>query len=228
MFDLAKKKKIVNAVDFIFPEIDEWERVKEIIKNKEFGKLEHISVNWDFLSYDIKNNLSSWKTDIDQGGGALSFYFSHVLYYLEYFAGEIVDVKSLLSHSTESINGGEVGVDLLLKFKKNINGYAHLRCNARGLNRHQLIFQFEKATVVLENRNSVTENFCIRILTEDNSEDIIRHSKPRNANEDQRVTEIRKIAKRFVIGCINQEQMKPSFEEGLRVQLLIEKIKSSS
>jgi hypothetical protein len=56
--------------------------------------------------------------------------------------------------------------------------------------------------------------------------EIINRSKSKNKNEDQRVKEIRKIGKRFVMGCINQEQVSPSFKEGLRVQLLIKKIKS--
>lgn len=228
MLNWAKKKKIINAVDFIFPEIDEWRRVKEMIENKEFGGLRYISVNWDFISYDIKNNLSSWKTNVNQGGGALSFYFSHVLYYLEHFGGEILDIRSFLSYSKKSVNGGEVGIDLLMKFKNNVSGYAHLRCDARGFKRHQLIFQFETATVILENKNSLTENFRIIILKEDDSKKIISYGKLRDVKEDERIKEVSKIGKRFVEACINKRQMTPSFKDGLRVQALIKKIRSNN
>lgn len=88
LLSLARKKKIVHGIDFIFPEIAEWKKTKELLDKRTFGKLEHISVNWDFLSYDIKNKISSWKTSVADGGGALSFYFSHGLYYLEHLAGK--------------------------------------------------------------------------------------------------------------------------------------------
>src|SRR3989344_5483712 len=105
---LASKRKIVTAVDFIFPEIEEWKKVKQLLETKKYGNTTNISVNWDFLSYDVKNKIKSWKTDVSEGGGALSFYFSHTLHYLEYFAGEINDIRGLLSYSKESLHGGEV------------------------------------------------------------------------------------------------------------------------
>lgn len=228
LFDLATKRNITHAIDFIFPEINEWKKVKELIDKKTYGNLKYISVNWDFLSYDIKHNISSWKTDVSEGGGALSFYFSHTLYYLEYFAGEISDVKSHFSYSKKSLNGGEVGIDLLLKFKKNINGYAHLRSDVQGLQRHQLLFMCEKGTIILENEGSVVKNFIIKIYTEAKKEEPIQTSPiQQKKDEDERVREVRKLATRFTHACLNNQQMTPSMKDGLRVQELIEKIRLS-
>lgn len=225
LFDLAVKKRIVHAVDFIFPEIKAWQKVKKLIDSQTYGKLKHISGNWDFLSYDIKNKLSSWKTDAKKGGGALSFYFSHSLYYLEYYAGRIIDLKGLLSYSKESLNQGEVGVDLLLKFKQGISGYAHLSCNAPGLNRHQLIFICEKGTIVLENKNSITANFTIKVYTENGAEQLFLSKEKTVNNEDERVTEIKKLTMRFINSIIQKKELIPSFHEGLRVQELIDRIR---
>lgn len=227
LLDLAKKKKIKHAVDFIFPEIGEWKKVKKLLDEKEYGKLKQISVTWDFLSYDIKNKLKSWKTDVSEGGGALSFYFSHSLYYLEYFAGEILDLKSLLSYSKKSLNGGEVGVDLLINFKNGVNGNAHLYCNSKGLTRHQLIFQCEKATIVLENHNSLTRNFKITIYISDKIIKIPMTKRRIKKNEDERVSIIRNLTTRFIKGIIKNEKVLPSFAQGARVQELIEKIRAS-
>ena len=242
LLNLAEKKKIKHMVDFLFPEIEGWKKVKQFLEKKTFGKLKQVCLNWDFLSYDIKNKRSSWKTDVSKGGGALSFYFSHSLYYLEYFAGKILNLKSLLSYSKESLNGGEVGVDLLLKFKDNITGYAHLCCNARGLNRHQLIFICENGTIVLENEGSFISNFNIKIYTDGKirkvsvpKEKSIRknsHSAPLSRasrdKEDERVEVVKKIASRFVDSIIYNKKVAPSFKEGARVQLLIEKIRNDS
>lgn len=223
---LVTKKKITHAVDFIFPDIKEWQKVKEILDKKTFGKLKQIYLNWDFLSYDIKNKLSSWKTDASEGGGALSLYFSHSLYYLEYYAGKILSFKSQLFYSKESINGGEVGIDLLLKFKNNITGYAHFCCNTPGLNRHQLIFICETGTIVLENENSITSNFIIKIYT---SKGVKELSTPkannRKESEDERVKIIKKLTARFIDSIVHKKEFIPSFNEGVLVQGLIEKIR---
>ena len=229
LLDLAREKKIIHAIDFIFPEIEQWKKVKEMIDKKTFGKLRQIFLNWDFQSYDIKNKKSSWKTDTKEGGGALSFYFSHSLHYLEYFAGKILNFESLLSYSKESLNGADTGVDLLLKFENSTTGYAHLCCNVSGLNRHQLIFICEKGTIVLENENRITANFTIKIHTENNTKQLpIPHKHAIKTDEDERVGVLKKLTSRFISSIINKNELTPSFEEGLRVQKLIEEIRAAN
>lgn len=232
LLKLARKKKITHSIDFIFPEIEQWKKVKELINKRTFGKLKQICVNWDFMSYDIKNRLASWKTNVSEGGGALSFYFSHSLYYLEYFIGEILNLKGFLSYSEDSLNGGEIGVDIFINFKNGIYGYAHLRCNSKDLNRHQLIFICEKATIVLENKNNVTDNFFIKIFSQNEQVHKIKQLSKQGAriktDEDERVRVVKEIASRFIDACIHKTQVTPSFKEGVRVQELIEKIRVNS
>lgn len=222
---LASKRKIVTAVDFIFPEIEEWKKVKQLLETKKYGNTTHISVNWDFLSYDVKNKIKSWKTDVSEGGGALSFYFSHTLHYLEYFAGEINDIRGLLSYSKESLHGGEVGVDALITFKNGVRANAHLNCNSKGLNRHRLIFECEEATMILKNRNSHTQNFTIGIYTIDHTWKLPVPKFKSRENEDERVRLVKALTTRFIQAIVKNEKIIPSFNEGLRVQSLIEKIR---
>ena len=225
LLDLAEKLKIIHAIDFEFPEIEEWKKVKEIIDKKTFGKLKQIYLNWDFLSYDIKHRKSSWKTDVKMGGGALALYFSHSLNYLEYYAGEILSFKSQLSYSKESLGGGEVGVNLLLNFKNGVFGYAHLCCNTPGLNRHQLIFICQKGTIILENENSLV-NFTIKIYKNNKMKQIsISNGKDIKHNEDERVRIVKKLTSKFVYSIIHKVKVIPSFNEGARVQELIETIR---
>lgn len=223
---LAREKKITHGIDFIFPEIAEWVKVKELVDGGTFGKLKHISVNWDFLSGDIKNKRSSWKTDVKEGGGALSFYFSHGLYYLEHFVGRITGIRSLFTYSPESINGGEVGVDMLLKFRGGITGYAHVSCISKGLVRHQLMFQCEGGVIVLENRNAVIDNFVIKTYDLSGVKQLKVRKDRDWQKDDERVKIVRKLATRFVNSSINKTQMRPSFSDGLRVQELIGRVRA--
>ncbi len=226
LLNLAQKKKIKHAIDFEFQEIPEWKKVKELLAKKTYGRLKQIYLNWDVLSYAIKNKITSWKTDAAQGGGALSLYFSHDLYYLEYFAGRISNIKSLMT--------AETGVDLLLKFANKITGYAHFSCNSLGLNRHQLIFACEKGTIILENQGKKwVSGFTIKVYTEEGVKQIKPHVAPSQARsyvrgEDERVKFVRKMAAKFIKAIAENKKVAPSFKEGARVQELIEKIRKSA
>lgn len=222
LYKLAKKHKVTTAVDFIFPEIAEWQKVKEIIDKKTYGKLKSISVRWNFLSYDIKNKKAGWKTNSKEGGGALSFFFSHSLNYIENFAGTIQELQSSFDYDKNSLGGGEVGVNLDLKFKNKITGNAEINIADANENNHQLIFDCEKATIILQNKKDVVDNFSIQIKANQKTKTLRVSKDSGKKNEDQRVKEVKKIASRFFSAALAKKQMRPSFKEGLRVQELIE------
>lgn len=225
---LAKRARAITAVDFIFPEISEWVKARELLQKEKLGKLLQIKSEWDFLSYDIKYRKKSWKTDVSQGGGALSFFFSHVLYYLENFAGEIQVLNSQLAYSPKSLNGGETGVDLVFKTKNGVSGSAHLNCNAQGKNRHCVTLVYEKGKIVLENTKNVTRDFNLKIY-QNSLRRKVKIKKPvLPKGLDERVREVKNLAGRFVRGCLKKQTLRPAFVEGVRVQKLIMQIRKNS
>lgn len=221
---LAQKHHATTAVDFLFPEIPQWKKVKTLIDNHTYGKLVDITVNWDFMSYDGTHGVKSWKTDSKEGGGAVSFYFSHTLYYLELFGGRIQDLHSWLSYTSGNRNDGETGVDCLLRFCHGVTGSAHLSCNAPGETRHQLMLQCQTATIELVNGGGFTDNFRV-IIHKGNSTKTVSFPSQKTA-ENTRVLAVRKIASRFIMACRQHKTMHPSIEEGVRVQELIQHIRS--
>ena len=223
---LAKRKKIVHGIDFLFPEIAEWRKVKELLDKKTFGALRHVSVQWDWLSGDIKYRRSTWKSNVRDGGGALSFYFSHGLYYLEQFAGAISDTQSLFTYSPKSPGGGEVGLDMLLKFASGATGNVHVSSSTLGLIRHRLMFTCERGVIALESKNAIVDGFVVK-MHDVRGEHIVKVKKDvGRKGEDERVKIVRKLAERFVHACKYGTQMSPSFADGLRVQELIERIRT--
>lgn len=229
LLDLASTKKVTHGIDFLFPEIDVWQTAKTMLDEKKFGRICHVAVNWDFRSYDVKQKISSWKTDPALGGGALSFYFSHVLYYLEYFVGAIASLKSCFSYSSDSLNGGEVSVDLNLEFEGKTTGFAHISCDSDHI-RHQLIFTCESGLISLENQGCVTENFILKTIDSEGSEIVIESRDKtlgKGKDNDERVLIVRRLAKKFIDACLQGGQMIPSFAEGVRVQELIEQARKN-
>ena len=52
-------------VDFEFPEIPQWIHTKNILENGKIGEILSVELDWNFLSYDLANNIKSWKTDTE-------------------------------------------------------------------------------------------------------------------------------------------------------------------
>jgi len=229
---LAKKKGLPNMLDFIYPEIPEWCAAKKVIESGLIGKIFNINVDWLFLSYDLKNHIKSWKTDVKQGGGAFSFYFSHTFYYLEYFIGRIKDIQCNFHSSEKSTNQGETNISMSILFENGCTGNVHMDISYDGQPKHTLEFQSKEGSIILQNSsNSFVDNFELTVNTLTG----IQKIKPDNSlefsydeSEDSRVKVITPIVKRFINWCNTGVVAKPDFQDGLRVQELIEMAKTDS
>ena len=223
---LAQKKSLPNMIDFIFPEIPEWYTAKKEIENESIGKIVNINVDWVFLSHDLKNRIKSWKTDVEQGGGALSFYFSHVFYYLEYFLGRIKSIECRCSSSEKSLNKGETSINMTILFENGCRGNANMNISYTSQQKHSVEFHGEEGSIILQNNsNDFVNNFELTVNTLKGTQKI----KPDKAlnlsldqSEDPRVKVIKPIAERFINWCNTGVAAKPDFQDGLRVQELIE------
>lgn len=230
--ELAKTKKLPNMIDFEFPEIPEWRKAKQILENEQIGKVSSISVNWTFLSYDLKNKIDSWKTDIEQGGGALSLVFSHTFYYLEYFLGEIKDLQCNFSSSEKSLNNGETTINMTISFKNGCKGNIHVDISDSEQQKHVIEFHGTNGKLILQNQsNSLVDNFEL-ILHTTNGPQKIESDKPviiSNENsEDPRVKVVSYLAEKFIKWCNTGVSVKPDFQDGARVQELIDMARSSN
>ena len=229
---LAKKKRMPNMLDFLFPEIPEWHAAKKAIENGLIGEILKVNVDWTFLSYDLMNHIKSWKTDVKQGGGALSFYFSHVFYYLEYFLGRIKNIECNFSSSEKSLNKGETGIDMTISFENGCVGNAHMDISNADQQKHKVEFHAEGKTITLQNFNSnFVDNFELILNTSKGIEKIkpdMLLDSSYDESEDPRVKVIKPIAERFINWCNTGNTAKPDFEDGLRVQELIKMARISN
>lgn len=218
LLQLAQSKKAANMVDFIFPEIPEWKKARELLHAGAIGEVKNISMDWHFLSHDIKNKIDGWKTKPEEGGGALSFFFCHVFHNLEFFLGPIDSFTSKLTYSSISINPGETGVHLEIKFQNGCTGEIHFDCASCEPARHVLQFDGSAGKLVLENSTATFTRF--RLLKSD--EPVAVEKPPLNPALDERVGIVQPLAERFIHWCQSGQSAKPDFTDGLRVQELIQ------
>ena len=218
-------------VNFIFPEIPEWDAAKKIIDNGSIGKILNIDVDWTFLSYDLKNHIKSWKTDVEQGGGALSYYFSHTFYYLEYFIGRIKNMQCVCSSSKISLNKGETTINMSMLFENGCIGNAHMDISNNSQQKHVVKFHGEEGVITLQN-NSDNLVDCELIINNSKGTQKIKCDNPINSEYeelgDSRIGIIKPIAERFINWCNTGVAAKPDFQDGMRVQELVEMARVSN
>ena len=228
--NIATKKKLPNMVDFIFPEIPEWKKTKDIIDKCIIGKITSVNITWSFLSYDLENEVNSWKTNISKGGGALSFYFSHIFYYLEFFLGKIKNLECNLSQNGKKMNDGETKVTMKIFFENKINCLVILDIQNEHSQKHSLEFFSKDGSIVLSSHGRHSfDNFHLKINLKNKKNYFEKSIKlMQNENDDPRVKFVKLIAERFIQWCNSKIPANPNFEDGLRVQKLIEIAKISN
>ena len=173
-----------------------------------------------------------FRSDVEKGGGALSFYFSHVFYYLEYFIGKIKNLECNLSSSINNLNGGETVINMTILFNNGCMGNAHMDISSNNKQKHLVEFIGKEGSITLQNTSSdFVNNFELIVNTKEGYRKI-QHNKilntPNNESEDPRVKMIIPLAERFVSWCNNGIEAKPDFQDGLRVQELIDIARVSS
>ena len=188
-------------------------------------------MNWNFFSYDLKHKIDSWKTNVNEGGGALSFYFSHVFYYLEYFLGKIENLQCNLLFSNHNQNNTQIGVDMSILFTNGCQGHAQMDISGKNVSEHKIEFLGKNGTLILKNTSTnFIENFEIILKTDNGIQQVdIPKSFQFSLNtlEDSRVKVVFPLAKRFIDWCNTGVASKPDFEDGMRVQELIELARNS-
>jgi len=220
----ARTSCLPNMIDFIFPEIPAWKKVKELLKNNTIGKVIQVTANWSFLSYDIKNRINTWKSNPAEGGGALAFYCSHVFYNLEFFLGKIQTLQCDLNYSPNSLGRGETIVSMLVRWESGCTGNIVLNCSSVGINKHVWEFQGQKGDLVLQNNTQSTlMDFDIIHYKADGGNTVITSANSGGlSDEDERVCLVKSVGERFIAWHQGGEPSKPDFEDAVRVQQLIE------
>ena len=232
LYQLAKKYDLPNMVDFEFPEIPQWVFAKQFLENQKIGKILSFELNWNFLSYDLANNIKSWKTNAEQGGGALSLVFSHTFYYLEYLVGKIKNMECSLVSSEKSLNKADTRIDMKLLFENGCNGQIYVDISNDNEPKHVIKFFGSEGNLSLENFTSdFVDNFELKLYKNDESVSIPFIQKLDfldDENEDPRIKVVANLTKKFIKWYNIGIPEKPNFGDGLRVQKLIELARSNN
>lgn len=223
IFDRVTRADIITAVDFIFPETSAFVNARELLNARTIGVLQHVIVQWHFESYDNAQRKAGWKTETESGGGALAYYGSHVLYYLEWLCGPIRKVEIICSAPQDYQRPAETLVACQVVFESGAIGQVSLCCAAFGEQRHQINLHGADGLLTLQTFSGNPVAFSLSLTRRDQTAPvmIIPANDEACLQEDPRIAAAAKIAARFVDAIRTGSAVTPSFSDALRVQRMI-------
>ena len=225
ILDLQKKNKIPTVVDFIFPELEEWIYIKKILQKKKFGNLKNINIDLNYQSHTNLINKNSWKNNLNQGGGLLHHIVCHIFYYIEWLFESVNSISAYLYKEKKYRFSGHTNAVILLRFKSGVYATIQASNNSTGINEHIIKFFNDTGTIILENKSKDWINdFDLYTIKKKSllKNKVFFKKKIIRKNEDSRLFPVSQIVNRLVEWILLKKKTMPNFEDGHRVQCLID------
>ena len=211
----AGTSKLANVVDFLFPELVTFAKAKELVDQGGIGTPLHISAEWIFWSHDHRNKRTTWRTDSHAGGGALAHFGSHMIYYMQWFFGQIVSVTARMTKPLGYEHSGDTLALLMLGFENGTSGTLTVSSGTPTTPRHNIQILGTTGSLTLSNTSWSPISFILQ-----HKDGVM--SEPEQSGVDCRVPATSRIVKRFIDWILTGEPTRPSFRDGLDVQRVLE------
>ena len=226
LFEAAAARRLVHAIDFVFPELPLWMKARELVRADEFRGIRHAVLDWRVETYAARTKVRSWKNDPSRGGGVLNNFVSHVVHNIEWLFGRIASVSAAVRGPT---GGAETCVQATLSLDSGFPVFLSVASDAFLGHGHRLQVYGEEGTLVLENRTAdYAAGFELWVGTRrTGSLELVARDEPR-PSQDGRIAPVGKLASRFLDSILNGVEMIPNFADGLRAQLILDEMQTSS
>jgi predicted dehydrogenase len=225
MASAVREAGVVGAVDFEFRELEAWRRFRDLLAVKAIGPLRQVYFSWRIETVAYRDNKVSWKRDASLGGGALNLFGSHALDFILWSFGPVRRLTAQLvvpgpgtadaraEAWLEMVDGPPVSLSIAADTPLG-SGF---RVEAYG----------EGGSLVLENLTSdYAAGFTLAMGTRSETMRAV-DLPPLPSVADGRVTAASGLVRRFVDAIVSHSPMNPDFEDGLRVQQLIDAIRAA-
>lgn len=215
---VVQKSGVVHAMDFLFSDVPAWQQSRSVLAAGALGALRHVAVSWRVETYAFAQGLDSWKRRSAEGGGTLSNFVSHSLYYLEWLLGP---VRRITARLTPREAAGEARVDAWLELASGCPVTVSVAADAFLGSGHRLEIYGDQGTLVLENRTKDYVNgFELSVGTRATGVFSTRPPEP-PSYMDGRIGAASAIVRRFVDAILTGTAVEPNLAHGLRVQHLM-------
>ena len=221
--ETLRKRQTSLAVDFMFPQIETWQRTKQLLKDETIGVLRHIELEWTLETYAERTRIHNWKSQLEQGGGALHTFGSHVFHNLEFFGGKIETVSAQLDADA---NSAEHAFELRITFQSGATANVFVSTRMPYGKGHRWEFTGTQGTLVLHNGPKDYVSGFTLAQVKDGTVDVLQVEK--NKNADGRLFPVLKNISTFIDHLEGRDAVFPNLDDGLRAEELMAKARLSN
>lgn len=215
---------VANMIDFEFPDMPAWYEARRILASGTLGRLRHVRVSWFGETYANRHGLNTWKNAVNEGGGALNEFVSHCFYYLEWLLGPVQQVWAAPSSQYERERGADTIAVVGLELQGGLFASISVNTAAFPGDGHSISIHAEEGTLLLSNPHTdVTGRFHLSIANRETSRfEPVAVDEPAVDDADYRIPATGRLLYRFVDWVTNGRTARPNFDDGLRVQTLLD------
>lgn len=222
----ARQSGLANMVDFEFVTIGAWLQAKRLMEQGVVGQLRHVSVTWHVETYANRMGIKSWKTaPAAMGGGTLASAVSHTFHYLEWLLVPIRQLTAkLFIPPGAGAMLGETAVVMCLELEGGASGSVSVCSNAFLGSGHRVEIYGDQGSLFLDNSTSdyVAGFTLARGTRQTNKLEPVAAEPADFEAGDGRILAVGRLVDRFVEWVRTGVAASPSFEDGYRVQQLME------
>jgi predicted dehydrogenase len=225
MLAAVNRAGVVHAIDFLFPEVAAWQRLKSLLDDKAVGRLRHAALSWRTEIYAVRHQQRSWKTRPAEGGGVLNTFVSHCIYNLEWLFGPIKTVNARLFPPDGE---DELRLEAWLDFACGLPVSVAVATDAHLGSGHRLELYGDDGTLVLENQTRDHVN-GFRLWHGSRTNEVLQEVlSPGGDPGDGRVAAAARIVERFASAILGGAAVTPNLADGLRVQQMLGELRRSA
>ena len=229
---LAAAVRAPSAVDFQFPELEAFRAARRAIEEGALGPLRHVQLTWLVESLANRSDTLTWKTAAADAGGVMSLLMPHALYNVMWLHSPVARVYARMAATSRRSNDGGARAADTVHFTATLRDgtlFGGVVSNASpGVPVHRWTFVGERGSLTLENLSrDYMAGFAARLDAPREPARILCDV-PAPTRADGRIAPFASLAARFVDCVRSGAAVRPSFAEGLHVQLAIEAMCASS
>lgn len=227
----SSKPLFVGMCDFQFLELTAFDQFKTEVNKRSNERLKFARIVWAVQSHAEKHGLLNWKRSQSNGGGVLNLLGGHLFYYVEHIFGRISKIfatthTAAIAKEDPDFDYAENTVSLNLWLISGVQVNVFVTNNSTCQMVHDIDVNYRDSRVRLINTTSdYMSGFELQVF--EGEKHRIFHFPEKDGRSDafgklaQRFSDSIRVAKKLK-GTTDTFRVWPSFEDGQRVQMLVD------
>ena len=222
-----QQRDLACAVNYEFMENDMFRKFEIMLDQNCIGELRKGAVRWNTQTFALRNELTSWKTTVNGGGGCLNLFTSHVLHYLGIFFGSPKSITAQVYSDNPKFS--DTRNIIQMGYKSGLTIDIDININASDNHGHSIEINGTHGTIILENpTNDPISGFTLDINSRTQVDLITSPDIKAEGNDDGRISATTQKVYKFLKTVSADRKSSLDIVNAIEVDNLINAIRSGN